>query len=176
VREPGNGRFQVFVSPDAFAMASMSAARVGWMVAVGRAMIHCCCRERHEALQHDVRMAMVGVPVDAVLHPMRMHGLPEAFVEDVQRRIMCSVTAAASSAPPPSSSLEPSPSAVDASAPGWLAVPRPSGAPRPIGAPSPADAQRLTAVSDCASPPRPPTMGTAAALHHNVGRCLYVLH
>jgi hypothetical protein len=37
VRERGNeGRLQVFATPDAIAMASMSAARVGWMVAVAR--------------------------------------------------------------------------------------------------------------------------------------------
>jgi hypothetical protein len=37
VRQVGNGgRLQFFATPDAIAMASMSAARVGWMVAVAR--------------------------------------------------------------------------------------------------------------------------------------------
>ncbi len=41
VREDGNGcRLQVFATPDAIAMASMSAARVGWLVAVARGAAH----------------------------------------------------------------------------------------------------------------------------------------
>jgi hypothetical protein len=41
------GRLQIFATPDAIAMASMSAARVGWMVAVARAIVrrsHTCER------------------------------------------------------------------------------------------------------------------------------------
>jgi hypothetical protein len=41
VREDGNhGRVQFFATPDAIAMASMSAARVGWIVAVARGAAH----------------------------------------------------------------------------------------------------------------------------------------
>jgi hypothetical protein len=41
VREQGNrGRLQFFATPDAIAMASMSAARVGWMMAVARGAAH----------------------------------------------------------------------------------------------------------------------------------------
>ena len=41
VRELGNdGRVQFFATPDAIAMASMSATRVGWMVAVSRGALH----------------------------------------------------------------------------------------------------------------------------------------
>ena len=41
VREYGNGgRLQLFATPDAIAMSSMSAARVGWMVAVARGAAH----------------------------------------------------------------------------------------------------------------------------------------
>jgi hypothetical protein len=40
VRETGNSRLQFFATPDAIAMASMSAARVGWMVAVARGAAH----------------------------------------------------------------------------------------------------------------------------------------
>ncbi len=40
VRENGNGgRLQVFATPDAVAMASMSAPRVAWMVAVVRGVV-----------------------------------------------------------------------------------------------------------------------------------------
>jgi hypothetical protein len=40
VRELGNPRLQFFATPDAIAMSSMSAARVGWMVAVARGAAH----------------------------------------------------------------------------------------------------------------------------------------
>ena len=41
VRELGNnGRLQFFATPDAIAMASMSAARVAWLACVARAMTH----------------------------------------------------------------------------------------------------------------------------------------
>ncbi len=41
VREAGtNGRVQLFATPDAIAMASMSAVRVGWLVAVARGAAH----------------------------------------------------------------------------------------------------------------------------------------
>ncbi len=41
VRELGNGgRLLVFASPDVVAMASMSAARVAWMVGVARGVCH----------------------------------------------------------------------------------------------------------------------------------------
>ena len=41
VREYGNGgRMQFFATPDAIAMSSMSAVRVGWMVAVARSAAH----------------------------------------------------------------------------------------------------------------------------------------
>jgi hypothetical protein len=41
VREEGNGgRLQFLATPDAIAMASMSAARVGWLVAVARGVAH----------------------------------------------------------------------------------------------------------------------------------------
>jgi hypothetical protein len=44
VREFGNGgRLQVFATPDTIAMASMSAARVGWMVGVARSITHRWC-------------------------------------------------------------------------------------------------------------------------------------
>jgi hypothetical protein len=36
VREAGEGRLQFFATPDAIAMASMSAPRVAWMLAVAR--------------------------------------------------------------------------------------------------------------------------------------------
>ncbi len=40
VREDGNGgRLQIFATPDVIVMASMSAARVGWMVGVARAIV-----------------------------------------------------------------------------------------------------------------------------------------
>jgi hypothetical protein len=39
VREMFNGRLQVFATPDAIAMASMSCMRVAWMVAVARAVL-----------------------------------------------------------------------------------------------------------------------------------------
>jgi hypothetical protein len=34
------GRLQFFATPDAMVMASMSASRVGWMVAVARGVLH----------------------------------------------------------------------------------------------------------------------------------------
>ena len=40
VRELGNTRLQIFATPDAIAMSSMSAVRVGWMVAVARGAAH----------------------------------------------------------------------------------------------------------------------------------------
>jgi hypothetical protein len=40
VRELGNIRLQIFATPDAISMSSMSAARVGWMVAVARGAAH----------------------------------------------------------------------------------------------------------------------------------------
>jgi hypothetical protein len=44
VRECGNGGgLQFFATPDAIAMSSMSAARVGWMVAVARGAAHRAC-------------------------------------------------------------------------------------------------------------------------------------
>jgi hypothetical protein len=43
VREAGNsGRLQFFATPDAMSMASMSAARVGWMVGVARGLLVAC--------------------------------------------------------------------------------------------------------------------------------------
>jgi hypothetical protein len=39
VRERGNGRLQVFATPDAVAMAAMSRSRVAWMGAVARAVL-----------------------------------------------------------------------------------------------------------------------------------------
>jgi hypothetical protein len=43
VREIDSSRFQVFATPDAIAMASMSAARAGWMVGVARSVAHRYC-------------------------------------------------------------------------------------------------------------------------------------
>jgi hypothetical protein len=40
VREHGNDRLQVFVTPDTIAMAAMSRMRVAWLVAVARAALH----------------------------------------------------------------------------------------------------------------------------------------
>ena len=40
VREVHGQRIQVFATRDAIAMGAMSDARVGWMVAVGRAVLH----------------------------------------------------------------------------------------------------------------------------------------
>ncbi len=43
VREFGRGRLQFFKTPDAIAMSSMSAVRVGWMAAVARGGTHRAC-------------------------------------------------------------------------------------------------------------------------------------
>jgi hypothetical protein len=50
VRETGNSRLQIFATPDAIAMASMSAWRVAWMVAVARG-----AARRHNALSAAMR-------------------------------------------------------------------------------------------------------------------------
>ena len=50
VRETGNSRLQLFATPDAIAMASMSAWRVAWMVAVARG-----AARRHNALSAAMR-------------------------------------------------------------------------------------------------------------------------
>jgi hypothetical protein len=50
VRETGNRRLQFFATPDTIAMASMSAPRVAWMVAVARG-----AARRHNALSAAMR-------------------------------------------------------------------------------------------------------------------------
>jgi hypothetical protein len=40
VRDNGGGALKFFTTPDALAMASMSAARVAWLVAVARGIAH----------------------------------------------------------------------------------------------------------------------------------------
>jgi hypothetical protein len=57
VREEGCSRVQLFATPDAIAMASMSPLRVAWMAAVARGTI------RRRALACKVTMAAAGLQV-----------------------------------------------------------------------------------------------------------------